>query len=82
VLNNGILSKMLIHGMFMTRQTNVFRARKRATTTEERALMQNLGIATQIDSIDMYDPSKIKSYDWLNNVGLQHRHYRIITAFL
>ena len=50
---------------------NVFRARKRATTTEERALMQNLGIATQIDSIDMYDPSKIKSYDWLNNVGLR-----------
>lgn len=51
---------------------NVFIAQRRATTAEERALMTNLGITSQIDSIDMYDPSKVRSYDWQNNVGLRH----------
>lgn len=51
---------------------NIFIAQKRATTAEERSLMTNLGILTQIDSVDMYDPSKVKSYDWQNNVGLRN----------
>ncbi len=49
----------------------IFIAQKRATTANERLVLQNLGIAT-VDSIDLYDPSKIKSYDWLNNVGLRN----------
>ncbi|MCF3108154.1 TonB-dependent receptor [Niabella sp. CC-SYL272] len=51
---------------------NIFRARKRATTAEERALMQGLGITTQLDSVDLYDPSKVKGYDWQNEVGLRN----------
>lgn len=52
--------------------TGTFIARKRATTAEERSLMQNLGITSQLDSVDIYDPSKVKSYDWQNNVGLRN----------
>ncbi len=50
---------------------NIYIAKKRATTSEERSVLQNLGL-TQVDSIDMYDPSKIKSFDWLDEVGLRH----------
>ncbi|MDO9373729.1 MAG: TonB-dependent receptor [Ferruginibacter sp.] len=50
---------------------NIYIAKKRATTSEERTLLQNLGLS-QLDSIDIYDGSKIKSYDWLNEVGLRH----------
>lgn len=49
-----------------------FIARKRATTPEEKTLMQNLGITRQLDSVDMYDPSKVKSFDWQNEVGLRN----------
>lgn len=49
----------------------VYIAQKRATTAEERAVLQNLGLS-RVDSIDMYDPSKVKSFDWLNEVGLRH----------
>ncbi len=49
---------------------NIFIARKRATTPEERSVLMNLGLS-QIDSIDMYDPSKVRSFDWLNEVGLR-----------
>lgn len=38
-------------------------AAKRATTAEEKALMQNLGFAV-LDSVAMYDPSRVGSYDW------------------
>lgn len=51
---------------------NVYVPQKRATTTEERALLQNLGLTAQLDSVDIYDPSKVKNYDWLNTVGLRH----------
>ena len=51
----------------------IFIAKKRATTAEEKSVLQSLGIA-QSDSIDMYDPSKIKSYDWLDNVGTRKGH--------
>jgi TonB-dependent starch-binding outer membrane protein SusC len=50
---------------------NIYIAQKRATTAEERALLQSLGLTAQLDSIDLYDPSKVKSFDWLNNVGLR-----------
>lgn len=36
---------------------------KRAATADEKALMKNLGI-TQLDSLDIYDPSKIVNYPW------------------
>ena len=49
----------------------VYLAQKRATTAEERSVLQNLGLS-RVDSIDMYDPSKVKSFDWLNEVGLRH----------
>jgi TonB-linked SusC/RagA family outer membrane protein len=45
---------------------------KRATTAAERTLMTNLGITSQLDSVDMYDPSKIRSFDWQNEVGLRN----------
>jgi TonB-dependent starch-binding outer membrane protein SusC len=51
---------------------NIYIAQKRATTPEERALLQNLGVTSQLDSIDIYDPSKVKSYDWLDNVGIRN----------
>lgn len=50
---------------------NIYIAQRRATTPEEKAVLQNLGLTT-VDSIDMYDPSKIKSFDWLNEVGLRN----------
>jgi TonB-linked SusC/RagA family outer membrane protein len=49
----------------------IYIAQKRATTQEERDLLTRLGVA-RVDSIDLYDPSKVKSYDWLNNVGLRN----------
>ena len=51
---------------------NIYIARKRATTSQERTLLQNLGITSQSDSVDIYDPSKVQSYDWLNNVGIRN----------
>jgi len=50
---------------------NIYVARKRATTAEERTVLQNLGL-TQFDSIDLYDPSQVKSFDWGDEVGLRH----------
>ena len=43
----------------------IYIARKRLTTASERSLLQNLGLAV-LDSIDIYDPSQLKSYDWQN----------------
>ncbi|HEX8314082.1 MAG TPA: SusC/RagA family TonB-linked outer membrane protein [Flavisolibacter sp.] len=64
---------------------NIYIPRKRATTPEERAVLENLNriylssVPTlrsnmRFDSIDIYDPSKVRSYDWQNNVGLRHGH--------
>ncbi len=50
---------------------NIFKARKRPTTDAEKALLRGLGITSQLDSVDMYDPSKVKSFDWQNEVGLR-----------
>ncbi len=49
---------------------NVFVAMRRLATPEERQVMMNLGLS-QVDSVDMYDPSKINSFDWQNEVGLR-----------
>lgn len=49
---------------------NIFIAMKRLATPQERQVMQNLGLS-QIDSVDMYDPSRISSFDWQNEVGLR-----------
>ncbi|HYO21892.1 MAG TPA: TonB-dependent receptor [Flavisolibacter sp.] len=55
---------------------NIYIPKRRATTEEERTLLQNLNpiyrANMRTDSIDIYDPAKVKSYDWLNNVGLRH----------
>jgi TonB-linked SusC/RagA family outer membrane protein len=47
------------------RASNTYLAQKRATTAEEKALLGNLRLAV-LDSIDIYDPSKLRSYDWQN----------------
>jgi TonB-linked SusC/RagA family outer membrane protein len=54
----------------------IYVPKKRATTPEEQALLHSLGFmgAMRTDSIDIYDPSKIKSFDWLNEVGLRRGH--------
>ena len=49
---------------------NIFIARRRLATQQERQVMLNLGLS-QVDSVDMYDPSKIQSFDWQNEVGLR-----------
>lgn len=53
---------------------NIYRARKRATTPEERSVLENLRFmgTMRTDSIDIYDGSKIPSFDWMNEVGLRH----------
>lgn len=51
---------------------NIFRARKRPTTDAEKALLRGLGVTSQLDSVDMYDPSRVKSFDWQNEVGLRN----------
>jgi TonB-dependent starch-binding outer membrane protein SusC len=54
----------------------VYIPKKRATTSEERAVLESLGFmgAMRTDSVDIYDPSRIKSFDWLNEVGLRKGH--------
>jgi TonB-linked SusC/RagA family outer membrane protein len=52
----------------------IYIPKKRATTDQEKAVLQSLQYlgAMRTDSIDIYDPSQIKSFDWLNEVGLRH----------
>jgi len=53
---------------------NIYIPKKRATTDQEKAVLQSLQYlgAMRTDSIDIYDPSQIKSFDWLNEVGLRN----------
>jgi TonB-linked SusC/RagA family outer membrane protein len=55
---------------------NIYVPQKRATSAEERTILQNLNAvyrsAMRTDSIDIYDPSRVKSYDWLDNVGIRN----------
>lgn len=52
---------------------NIYIPKKRATTAAEKAVLQSLGFMGNMrtDSIDIYDPSRVKSYDWLDGVGLR-----------
>ncbi len=52
--------------------THTYIANKRASTQSEKDLLRNLGLAV-LDSLDIYDPSKVKSYDWLSQ-GLRMGH--------
>jgi TonB-linked SusC/RagA family outer membrane protein len=57
-------------------------AAKRVTTAEERALMQNLGIA-QLDSVAIYDPNKVGNFDWQSQTlrtGITQNHNISLTA--
>ena len=56
--------------------TNTFIAQKRATTADERTLLGNMGLPVQ-DSVAIYDPSKVRSYDWASNAlrtGMTQSH--------
>ncbi|UYQ93782.1 TonB-dependent receptor [Chitinophaga horti] len=49
---------------------------KRATTAEEKQLLTNLKLAV-LDSIAIYDPSKVTGYNWLNHgleTGITNNH--------
>ena len=43
----------------------IYIANKRASTQQEKDVLKNLGLAV-LDSLDIYDPSKLKNYDWAN----------------
>lgn len=43
--------------------TKTYIANKRASTQAEKDLLRNLGLAV-LDSLDIYDPSKIQTHDW------------------
>ncbi len=43
--------------------TNSYVATKRPTTLDEKTLLANLGLPV-LTEVDVYDPSKIKSFDW------------------
>jgi len=52
---------------------NIYIPKKRATTAEEKAVLQSLQFmgTMRTDSIDMYDPSQLKNYDWADGVGIR-----------
>lgn len=57
-------------------------AAKRATTAAEKELMKNLGIAI-LDSIAIYDPSKVGNFDWQDETirtGITQNHNISLTA--
>lgn len=57
-------------------------AAKRATTAEEKALLQNLKLA-MLDSVAIYDPSKVTNYDWQDQAlrtGVTQNHNISLTA--
>jgi TonB-dependent starch-binding outer membrane protein SusC len=49
-----------------------FIAAKRPTTEDEKSLMRNLGL-TVLDSVAIYDPSKVRTTDW-QDLALQTGH--------
>lgn len=57
-------------------------AAKRATTAEERALLQNLKLPV-LDSVAIYDPSKVINYDWQDGAlrtGVTQNHNISLTG--
>ncbi len=62
--------------------TNTFIAEKRVATAAEKALLANLGFAV-LDSLDIYDPSKIESFNWQDaaiRTGITQSHNVSVTA--
>ena len=62
--------------------TNTYRTVKRAATAEEKAVMRNLRIPV-LDILDVYDPSRLKSFDWQNafiRQGVTNSHSINMTA--
>jgi TonB-linked SusC/RagA family outer membrane protein len=54
----------------------IFHARKRATTDDEKDLLRNLGLSV-LDSIAMYDPGKVRSFNWQDRAlrtGITQNH--------
>ncbi|MEO5564717.1 MAG: SusC/RagA family TonB-linked outer membrane protein, partial [Chitinophagaceae bacterium] len=59
-----------------------FATLKRAASAEEKSLMQNLGLIV-MDSLDLYDPSKIRDFDWgdkFQKQGITNSHSITVTA--
>ena len=57
-------------------------AAKRPTSAAEKQLLQNLGL-TILDSVAIYDPSKVDNYDWQSQAirsGLTQNHNISLTA--
>lgn len=64
------------------RPSNTYIAAKRAATAEEKGLLSRLGFDV-LDSLDIYDPSKVRGYDWQNAAirqGLTNSHSITLTA--
>ncbi|WP_315817787.1 TonB-dependent receptor plug domain-containing protein [Paraflavitalea speifideaquila] len=64
------------------RASNTYIAFKRASTPEEKAIMGNLKLPV-LDSLDIYDPSKVKGYDWQKGAirqGITNSHNITIAA--
>lgn len=56
--------------------TNTYVAVKRPTTTEEKALLANLGLPV-LNEVDAYDPSRIRGFDWQDAAirqGITNQH--------
>jgi TonB-linked SusC/RagA family outer membrane protein len=61
---------------------NIFVAQKRTTTDAERTLLSNLGLPV-LDSVPVYDPSKVRSTDWQDmalRTGTTHIHQISVTG--
>jgi TonB-dependent starch-binding outer membrane protein SusC len=59
-----------------------FIAQKRPATEEERTLLRNLGLAV-LDSVAIYDPSKVRTTDWQDlalRTGQTHNHQISLTG--
>lgn len=57
-------------------------AARRATTAEEKEQLKNLGLA-QLDSVAIYDPSKVSGYNWQQHglqTGITNNHNITVTG--
>ena len=64
------------------RANNIYIAVKRPTTQEEKTVLANLKLPV-LDSVDLYDPSKVKGYNWQDGAirqGITNSHNISITA--
>jgi TonB-linked SusC/RagA family outer membrane protein len=64
------------------RSTNTYIANKRATTADEKTFLSNMRLQV-LDSVHIYDPSKITSYPWQDEFkrqGITNSHSISVTA--